>query len=138
MRESERRPPSKNICAKPKTKRATILALDPDQGSAPYHYECGREEWLLVLTGAPTLRRAGGEQRLEPGDLACFPDGPAGAHRVVNRGDGPARVMLLSTQGLPVNACFPDSGKWLISNTADATALVFREADAVDYWQNES
>ena len=39
-----------------------------------------REEWLLVLEGRPTLRRADGdgelEEELEPGDTVCFPPRP--------------------------------------------------------------
>jgi uncharacterized cupin superfamily protein len=116
---------------------ATILDLDPGEGSGPYHYECGREEWLLVLGGTPTLRRPAGEERLRAGDLVCFPDGPDGAHRVINRDDVLARVMFLSTKELPTNICYPDSGKWLMRNGPGRTTLAFREADAVDYWEGE-
>lgn len=83
-----------------------------DLESEPYHYTFGREEWLLVLAGSPALRHPGGEDRLEAGDLVCFPDGPAGAHRLL----GPARALLLSTTGLPANVCFPDTGRWLLRN----------------------
>ena len=30
---------------------ATVVDLDPGEGSERYHYVCGREEWLLVLAG---------------------------------------------------------------------------------------
>lgn len=64
---------------------ARLYELDPGEGGSPYHYECGREEWLLVLAGTPTLRHPDGEDTLEPGDIVCFVEGPAGAHRLVNR-----------------------------------------------------
>jgi uncharacterized cupin superfamily protein len=117
---------------------ATILELDPGEGSGPYHYQCGREEWLLVLTGTPTLRRPEAEARLEPMDLVCFPDGPAGAHRVINRGEGGARVLLLSTRGIPANVCFPDSGHWLMRNGHGASTLTFHESDAVGCGDGEA
>jgi uncharacterized cupin superfamily protein len=94
----------------------TVVDFDPGEGSGPYHYVYGREEWLLVLAGTPTLRHPQGEDRLEAGDLVCFPEGPAGAHRLLNRGESVARALFLSTTGLPANVCYPDTGDWLIRN----------------------
>ena len=92
------------------------MDLDPGEGSEPYHYVYGREEWLLVLAGAPTLRHPQGEDQLEAGDLVCLPEGPAGAHRLLNRGESVVRALFLSTTGLPANVCYPDTGRWLIRN----------------------
>ena len=33
----------------------TLYELPQGQGVAPYHYEYGNEEWLLVLAGNPIL-----------------------------------------------------------------------------------
>jgi uncharacterized cupin superfamily protein len=94
----------------------TIVDLDPGEGSEPYHYVYGREEWLLVLAGAPILRHPRGEDRLEAGDLVCLPEGPDGAHRLFNRGESVVRALRLSTTGLPANVCYPDTGHWVIRN----------------------
>ena len=51
------------------------------QSICPYHYETGEEEWLIVLTGRPTLRTPDGEQELGPWDCAFFPAGEAGRTR---------------------------------------------------------
>ena len=64
----------------------TVYELPPGQAVCPYHYECGEEEWLLVLSGTPTLRTPEGEERLAPWDVACFPRGPEGAHGIKGRG----------------------------------------------------
>jgi uncharacterized cupin superfamily protein len=96
-----------------------VVDLDPGAGSELYHYVHGREEWLLVLAGAPTLRHPEGEDRLEAGDLVCFPDGPAGAHELLNGGESAVRALFLSTTGLPANVCYPDAGHWLIRNGDD-------------------
>ena len=93
-----------------------MVEVDPGEGSEPYHYVHGREEWVLVLGGAPTLRHPAGEDRLEAGDLVCFPEGPAGAHQLVNRGESVVRALFLSTTGLPANVCYPDTGQWLMRN----------------------
>jgi uncharacterized cupin superfamily protein len=121
VREPESSPPQPvvNVLALPEQTRlgaslgadrldATVANLDP------YHYTYGREEWLLVLAGAPTLRHAEGESPLAAGDLVCFPEGPAGAHQLLNRDPTPVRALLLTTTGLPANVHYPDADRWLL------------------------
>jgi uncharacterized cupin superfamily protein len=95
---------------------ATVVDLEPGESSEPYHYVYGREIWVLVLIGAPTLRRPQGEDQLEAADLVCLPEGPAGAHQLHNRGEAAVRALFLETTGLPANTHYPDTGEWLISN----------------------
>jgi uncharacterized cupin superfamily protein len=111
---------------------ATVTELDPGEGSAPYHYECGREEWVLVLVGTPTLRHPGGEDLLTAGDVVCFHDGPTGAHRLINSQSEPVRVVFFSTKGLPSNVCYPDSGEWFLRNGPNAPSPMLRSADPSD------
>ena len=94
----------------------TVADFHPGEGSDPYHYVYGREEWLLVLAGTPTLRHPQGESPLEAGDLVCFPEGPAGAHRLINRGASTVRALFLTTTGVPANVRYPDARRWLIHN----------------------
>jgi uncharacterized cupin superfamily protein len=85
-----------------------VYDLAPGQASSPYHYEYD-EEWLLVVDGTVVLRAPDGEHTLERGDLVRFPRGPAGAHRLMNRSDSPARTLMFSSaRGLAV-AVYPDS-----------------------------
>ncbi len=79
-----------------------VYELPPGQAVCPYHYECGEEEWLLVLSGNPTLRTPDGEERLAPWDVACFPRGPEGAHGIRNDTEETARVLMFSTVVVPV------------------------------------
>ena len=112
---------------------ATIYELDPGESICPYHYEHGNEEWLLILSGRPALRHPDGEDLLDPGDLVCFPDGPEGAHKLTASGEGPVRLLMLSTVHEPAISVYPDSGKigvW-------PPGKLFREDDAVDYWEGE-
>jgi uncharacterized cupin superfamily protein len=95
---------------------ATVVHLEPGEGSEPYHYVHGREAWLLVLAGTLILRHPRGEDRVEAGDLVYLPDGPAGARRLRNRGESAARALILSTTGLPANVCYPDTGEWRMQN----------------------
>ena len=112
---------------------ASLYDLATGQSICPYHYEHGREEWLLVLEGRPSVRTPEGETDLEPWDVACFHDGPEGAHKVTNRTDAAVRVLILSTKGQPVVWVYPDSDKIGVSTTEG----FFRLADAVGYWEGE-
>lgn len=116
---------------------ATIYELPPGQTTFPYHYEYGCEEWLLVVAGHPTLRHPGGEAELEPGDLVGFPEGPEGAHKVTNRTEETARIMILSTKGGPGVAVYPDSDKLGIFTEDGADDVMVRRESDVDYWDRE-
>ena len=98
---------------------AAVVDVDPGEGSEPYHYVHGREDWLLVLAGAPVLRRPSGDEQLVEGDLVCLPEGPAGARRLLGCGEPTARVLVLSTTGFPVNVHYPDAGRWVMRNGPD-------------------
>src|SRR5690348_3995901 len=76
----------------------SLYELLPGEKSAPYHYELGCEEWLLAVSGRPTLRGPDGEQDLAPGDVVVCPEGPAGAHQLINRTSEPCRVLILSSK----------------------------------------
>jgi uncharacterized cupin superfamily protein len=111
----------------------TVVELDPCEGSEPYHYVYGREEWLMVLAGAPTLRRPHGDEQLHAGDLLCLPEGPAGAHRLLNRGDSVVRALFLSTTSLPVTVYYPDTEHWLLRNgPGDDETVVLKAGRPVD------
>jgi len=112
----------------------TVYDLPPGQSAFPYHYELGREEWLLVIAGRPTLRDPDDEYELEPGDLVVFPEGEDGAHKVTNRTDEPVRIAMLSNTEEPSIGFYPDSGK--VGIWPDGK--VFRLADEVDYFDGET
>jgi uncharacterized cupin superfamily protein len=109
----------------------TIYDLPAGQAICPYHYEYGDEEWLIVLTGNPTVRTPDGEETLDPGDVVCFPAGPEGAHKVT----GPARVLMISTLNEPSVAVYPDSDKLGVF-VGDYRLMVQRDS-GVDYWRGE-
>jgi uncharacterized cupin superfamily protein len=117
---------------------ATLYELAAGEAASPYHYEWCREEWALVLSGAPTLRHPDGEDGLQPGDTVCFPEGPAGAHQLRNDGDAAARLIAFSSPaGRPMSAFYPDDGTVLI-HMPGHEGLLFREADRIeDYWDGE-
>jgi uncharacterized cupin superfamily protein len=115
----------------------SVYELPPGQAICPYHYEYGEEEWLLVLSGHPTLRHSDGSERLEPWDLVCFPTGPAGAHGVRNDSGETVRVLMYSTVSSPAVTVYPDSDKvgvW-VGNPDDD--LMLPRSSAVPYFEGE-
>jgi uncharacterized cupin superfamily protein len=114
----------------------SVYEIDPGQSVCPYHYEGLEEEWVVVLAGTPTLRDPDGERELAPGDVVCFVEGPAGAHKVTNRSDAVVRVLMLSTKPRNDNSIcvYPDSDK--VSVWPPGKTL--RMSDPVDYWHGET
>jgi uncharacterized cupin superfamily protein len=106
-----------------------LYELAAGERTYPYHFHHGMEEWLIVLSGTPTLRGPDGERGLRRGDVVCFPPGPEGAHQVA----GPGTVLMLSAQRPLETIEYPDSGKVASS----PPRKVFRMDDAVDYWEGE-
>jgi uncharacterized cupin superfamily protein len=113
-----------------------IADLAPGQASSPYHYEFD-DEWLLVVEGTLVLRDPDGEHTLERGDLVRFPPGPAGAHRLMNRSDAPARTLMFSSAGTPPAAVvYPDSDTIGVF-FGDENDLVFKRDTAVPWATGE-
>ena len=119
----------------------SVYVLDPGESVCPYHFEFGCEEWLIVLHGRPTLRRADGEgereEVLEPGDTICFPPGPSGAHKVTNASEEPVRVLMLSTMPDVEISYYPDSDKYGVWPGGGHEDFLVRRESEVDYWDGE-
>jgi uncharacterized cupin superfamily protein len=88
----------------------TLYELGPGE-SLPYHWQVGEEEWVVAISGRPTLRLADGERTLEPWDAAVFVRGPEGAHQLRNDTDSPARFVMFSTVSDPEVVVYPDEGR---------------------------
>jgi len=112
----------------------TVYELEPGQSICPYHYEPTDEEWLICLEGAPVLRTADGEQTLAAGDVACFPAGEPGAHKVTAAAER-ARVAIFSTKSAVGIAVYPDSGK--LGVWFQGRHHMVRLEPQLDYWDGE-
>lgn len=114
-----------------------VYELPGAESACPYHYEY-EEEWLLVLDGVVAVRTPKGEQELKPGELVCFPPGPAGAHKVTNRSEAVARIVMFSSAREPAVAVYPDSNKigvW--PGNPDDEVMLRRPDGDVAYWDGE-
>ncbi len=120
-------------------KALSVMLYEMPAGEAlcPYHYEY-EEEWLIVLDGSLVLRDPDGERELRRGDVVCFPPGPAGAHKVTNRGERAATILMFSSSREPAVAVYPDSDKLGVWPGHPDDELMFRRSDGgVDYYEGE-
>jgi uncharacterized cupin superfamily protein len=113
----------------------SIYELPPGQSICPYHYEHPEEEWLMPLNGTVVVRTPEGEADLGEFEVAAFPPGSAGAHKVTNRGSATVRVLMLSTKP-EVSVCvYPDSDKVLANSPEDRH--MSRRSSGVGYYDGE-
>jgi uncharacterized cupin superfamily protein len=117
---------------------ASFYELPPGEAVCPYHFEDVEEEWLLVLSGTPTVRDPDGEHRLEPMDLVYFPAGPDGAHQVRNDSAETVRVVMFGENRYPGVTTYPDSGKIGVWPDADRKGRLYRLGTELDYFDGES
>ena len=110
----------------------SVYELPPGQAVSPYHYEDPQEEWLVVVSGTPTLRHPGGEEQLEPWDIVFFPSGPDGAHQVQNNGASSVRVAMFSSITAVGAVVYPDSDMIQIFTTEGTDDIVVDRAHAAD------
>jgi uncharacterized cupin superfamily protein len=114
-----------------------LFEIPPGESLCPYHYEYV-EEWLLVLDGDLVVRVPDGEEQTGRGDLVCFPPGPAGAHKLTNRSDQAARVVMFSSAREPAVAVYPDSDKLGVwTGNPDDHVIVKRADGNVGYYEGE-
>jgi uncharacterized cupin superfamily protein len=114
-----------------------LYEVPAGQSLCPYHYEY-EEEWLLLLSGTLHLRASTGERELPAGALVRFAAGPQGAHKVTNRGDGPARLLMFGSAREPAVSVYPDSDKIGVWPPNRADRLMVRRSDGDrDYYDGE-
>ncbi len=71
---------------------------------------------------------------MRAGDLVAFPVGAGGAHRLENRSEHDALVVMLSNYD-PADVCFyPDSRKHVV----DAADVLVRDHPQLDYYDGET
>jgi len=112
--------------------------IPPGENLCPYHYEYV-EEWLIVLEGSVAVRVPDGEEEAQAGDVMRFPAGPDGGHKLTNRGELTARVVMFSSAHEPNVSVYPDSDKVGVWVWNPQDHLMVKRADgSVDYYEGET
>ena len=70
---------------------------------------------LIVLRGSPMLRAIDGEFQLHEGEVAHFPPGVEGSHRVSNPTNEVVRYVMVAANASPDITEYPDEGTFVAS-----------------------
>ena len=109
---------------------AYLDTLEPGGWSSHRHWHSAEDEFIYVLSGTVTLRDDSGMTDLFPGDAACWQHGQPNGHHLTNRGDVPARWLIVGSRAKGDICTYPDDGRrqingdttWRIE-AADGTVL---------------
>ena len=89
---------------------ASLTEYLPGSPGGPLHMHYGVEEMFFVLSGTPTVRTPEGEERLSPGDVVYFPEGPDGLHDFSNPTSEPAACSASRRKRFPDVVAYPERG----------------------------
>ena len=90
---------------------AHVETLQPGSRSSERHWHEEEDEFLFVISGAPTVIEDDGAHPLGPGDAACWPACAETAHQVVNRSDAPCAYLIFGTRMAREVIHYPDVGR---------------------------
>jgi len=116
---------------------ASMSEVEPGNKLWPYHTHHANEEWVIVLSGEPTLRTPEGEEVLKQGDVVAFRRGKEGAHQIINRTEAPIRVLMLSSMIAPDIVEYLDTGKVGARSVAGERIIFARPGPELEYWEDE-
>lgn len=109
---------------------AYLDTLDPGASSSQRHWHSAEDEFVYLLSGTATLRDDSGLTDLFPGDAVCWRHGDPNAHQLTNRGDVPARWLIVGSRARGDICTYPDNGGRQINDdttwkvvAADGTTL---------------
>jgi uncharacterized cupin superfamily protein len=98
---------------------AYLDTLDPGAWSSHRHWHSAEDEFIYLLSGTATLRDDSGMTDLFPGDAICWRHGDPNGHHLTNRGDVPARWLIVGSRCRGDICTYPDDGRRQIN--ADTT-----------------
>lgn len=111
---------------------AYLDTLDPGAWSSHRHWHSAEDEFIYLLTGTASLRDDNGMTDLYPGDAVCWRHGDPNGHHLTNRGDVPARWLIVGSRARGDVCTYPDDGRRQINEdttwrveAADGTVLRF-------------
>lgn len=96
-----------------------IETLQPKAQSSERHWHSNEDEFLFVLSGAPTLIDDLGPQDLAVGDAICWPRGVSNGHHIVNHSDLPVSYLIAGSRVAMDICTYPDSGNRQINGMSD-------------------
>ena len=93
--------------------------LDPGAWSSQRHWHSAEDEFIYLLSGTATLRDDNGMTDLFPGDAVCWRHGDPNGHHLTNRGDVPARWLIVGSRAKGDICTYPDEDRRQINGDTD-------------------
>lgn len=107
-----------------------LTRLSPGAESALFHKHTRQDEFIYILSGAPTLVTEEGEFLLAPGMCAGFPAGGT-AHQLVNRGEAEVVYLEIGDRSENDEATYPRDD--LRARLSAAGQWIFTKKDGTPY-----
>jgi uncharacterized cupin superfamily protein len=85
-----------------------IVTLLPGAWSSQRHWHEAEDEFLIMLDGETVLIEDQGETVMKPGECAVFLKNSGNGHHLVNRGEAPAKFLVVGAKGVNGNCFYPD------------------------------
>ena len=86
-----------------------LVRLEPGSASSLRHWHEGEDEFVLVLSGSPTLIDESGEQQLAEGSYVGFPAGEANGHHFFNHSSESVELLVIGSRKPGEDTChYPD------------------------------
>lgn len=116
---------------------AYLDTLQPGAWSSHRHWHSAEDEFIYLLSGTATLRDDNGMIDLFPGDAVCWRHGQPNGHHLTNRGDVPARWLIVGSRCRGDVCTYPDDGRRQINTDTTwrieaADGSVLRSGDLPD------
>jgi uncharacterized cupin superfamily protein len=98
---------------------AYLDTLDPGAWSSDRHWHSAEDEFIYMLSGTATLRDDHGMTDLYPGDAVAWRHGDPNGHHLTNRGDVPARWLIVGSRCRGDVCTYPDDGRRQVNGDTD-------------------
>ena len=114
-----------------------FMEIPPKKCAFPNHYHESVTEVFYIISGQGMIKTADGETSVGVGDIAVFPPGKQGSHKIFNVSKIESLCYLdIDTTSMPDVCHYPDSKKVGIFSD-DKMGMIYKEADHVDYYEGE-
>ena len=85
------------------------VTISPGSWSSQRHHHSAEDEFVLILSGTPTLVSDAGERELKAGDICAHPAGDGDAHHLINRSGADVVILTVGSRRPEVDTCsYPD------------------------------
>jgi len=74
------------------------ITLPPGCWASQRHHHSAEDEFVYILSGAPTLIDKTGETLLKPGDSCAHPAGDGNGHHLINRTNEEVTFLIMGTR----------------------------------------